>query len=58
MTIESINPADGTPVSRFEPMNAEAVAERLDAIEGLPAWGPERRSAWWRSHEPATLEAI
>jgi hypothetical protein len=40
------------------PPTAEAVAERLDAIEGLPAWGPERRSAWWRSHEPATLEAI
>ena len=37
MTIESINPADGTQVSCFEPMNAGAVAERLDAAR-LAAW--------------------
>ena len=40
MTIKSINPADGTPVSCFEPMNAGALAERLDAARrAAPDWG-------------------
>jgi succinate-semialdehyde dehydrogenase/glutarate-semialdehyde dehydrogenase len=40
MTIESINPADGTPVSCFEPMSAGAVAERLDAARRAALdWG-------------------
>lgn len=35
--------------------SAAELADRLSAIEGLPAWTPARAREWWQRHEPARL---
>ncbi|ESQ15311.1 MAG: hypothetical protein N838_09035 [Thiohalocapsa sp. PB-PSB1] len=46
MTIMSINPADGSPLQRFEPMQPEALAECLDqAGRAAAAWGRQPLAA-------------